>query len=484
MILSNFIQPVRIKAIVVHLFGALGLFGVLLLPPFAVTLVFGAYSYSVIFGLLAAGCGTVGFGIWYNTESVPSLKLLDAIVITSLVYLLFSMLGALPFLPLLNYLNGLFEAMSGFTTTGLSMLNEAAIPLSIHFYRAYLQWVGGMGIIVLSLAILIRPGKAAFKLYRAEYGEQNIMGSVETTAKTVIKIYLILTVVGYIAFLVAGMGAYDGLIHILTTIPTGGFARFPGSIGYYHSPAISATVTLFMILGAVSFPLYYYSFRKNSILNSLKHFFLDDQVRGMMIILGLATVSFLGSFGFNFSNIVPSFFQAVTALTTTGFNTVEVAGLSDVDKFVTTVLMIIGGSSGSTAGGIKVVRLLILLGLVRAVFFRTILPSEAKIPVKFGSLEVKRKQVEGIAAFTCIYLIMLFFSTFGIMRLEGAGLVNALFEVASAEGTVGLSVGLTSTSLNPLSKIILIINMWLGRVEILPVLVLFVPPVWHQFNGR
>ncbi|MEA1993969.1 MAG: potassium transporter TrkG [Euryarchaeota archaeon] len=168
-----------------------------------------------------------------------NLELIDALIVTALTYLLFALLGSLPFLPIMPPINGFFEAISGFTTTGLTMAEEATLPLSLHFFRAYSQWLGGMGIIIVSLAILLRPGKAAFRLYETEFGEENIIGSVVATAKMIIWLYLILTVVGFVAYLIAGMGPFDGLIHILTTIPTGGFSRFSESIGHYHSDLIS-----------------------------------------------------------------------------------------------------------------------------------------------------------------------------------------------------------------------------------------------------
>ncbi len=428
-----------------------------------------------MFGGLALGSIVIGFGAWnLNIFNDEEIKLIDALIVTALVYLMFSLVGAVPFLPVKSFMDGFFEAMSGFTTTGLTMVNETTLSPTLHFFRAYSQWLGGMGIIVLSLAILLRPGKGAFKLYASEFGEANIMGSVIETAKAVIKVYISLTVAGFIAFYLAGMGLYDALIHILTTIPTGGFSLYSESIGFYNSEAVSMTVTLFMILGAISFPLYYLAAK-----GAIREFFEDHQVQALLILVLFGSLIFIISFGPSPGNVVPGIFQTTTAITTTGYNTVPTGALPDGDKFVTIVYMIIGGGTGSTAGGIKLFRLLILFGLIRLVFFRTLLPKEATLPLRFGNITVDREEVESITAFFLSYLIIMVISTLAIIWLEGANLVNSLFEVASAEGTVGMSVGLTSPALNPVSKLILIVNMWLGRLEITPVLVALYPGSWR-----
>ena len=473
--LRKHIHAIDRKLIYIHLCGAVGLLGVLMVPPIFTSLFFGELKYALIFGSLSLGTFVFGFLNWKKISYQKELKLIDAVVVTALVYLVFSVVGAIPFLPVKPFLDGLFESMSGFTTTGLTMMNEAKLPSSLIFFRAYSQWLGGMGVIVISLAILIRPGKAAFKLYSSEFGEENIMGSVEATAKMVIKIYLALTVLGFVAFLLAGMGVFDGLIHILTTIPTGGFSAYSESIGYYDSSIISLTVSIFMILGAISFPLYYQAL-KDGALKLVE----DEQARCLFVLILIGSIIFLFSFGLSFQNIVPGIFQTVSSITTTGFNTVPLGSLSEIEKAVTTFFMIIGGNTGSTAGGIKIFRFLILLGFIRVTFFRSLLAPEAKIPLKYGKLEVGEREAESVAAFFVIYLIILFVSTLAIMALENLGFTNTLFEVASAEGTVGLSVGITSSSLTFGSKLILILNMWLGRLEILPVLVALYPGSWSR----
>ncbi len=472
--ISDHIRPANWHSVLFQLAGALGLFGLLTIIPLIVSVVLGELLYTKIFAGLVVSTIAVGFGWRRFFPSESQMKLTDALIVTALVYLLFSLVGSIPFLPVKPFLDSLFEAMSGFTTTGLSTIDESVLPYSLHFFRSYAQWLGGMGIIVLSLAILLRPGKTAFKLYSTEFGETNILGSVISTAKAVIKVYLVLTALGYLAYYLAGMGPFSALIHILTTIPTGGFSLYPESIGYYNSPVISFTVSIFMILGAISFPLYYISLKED-----FRRFVRDHQVQTLILLILVGTLIFSITFGTSFSDVVPGLFQTSTAITTTGYNTVPTAPLPDGDKFVTIIFMIIGGGTGSTAGGIKIFRLLILLGMIRVTFFRTLLPKEAKLPLKFGNLTVTEEEAESIFSFFTAYLVIMALSTMIVVWVEGFTLIDSLFEVASAEGTVGMSVGITSSSLNPISKLVLIVNMWLGRLEIIPVLVALYPKSWR-----
>ena len=472
--ISDHIRPADWHSVLYQLAGAVGLFGVLTLIPLITSVVLEEFLYAKIFGLLIVLTVVLGFGIRKFFSPGRSMKLTDALIVTAFVYMIFSLMGAIPFLPIKPFLDSLFEAMSGFTTTGLTMMNESTLPLSLHFFRAYSQWLGGMGIIVLSLAILLRPGKTAFKLYSTEFGEANILGSVISTAKAVIKVYLTLTVAGFVAYYLAGMSPFSALIHILTTIPTGGFSLYSDSVGHYNSSIISFTVSIFMILGAISFPLYYISLKED-----LSKFFRDHQVQTLILLVLIGTLVFTITLGPSLDKIVPGLFQTSTAITTTGYNTVPTAPLSDGNKFMTIILMIIGGGTGSTAGGIKIFRLLILLGTIRVAFFRTLLPKEAKLPLKFGNLTVTEEEAESIVSFFIAYLVILAISTLGILWLEGFSLTDSLFEVASAEGTVGMSVGITSSALNPVSELILIVNMWLGRLEILPILVALYPKSWR-----
>ncbi|MFW6181869.1 MAG: TrkH family potassium uptake protein [Spirochaetota bacterium] len=473
--LSSYIKPVDARAILYYLAGALGLFGGAMLVPLGVSLALGEYDHAVLLGLLAGGGLAVGFAGRALAARRLELQLPEALIVTAFVYLLFSLAGAVAFLPSGPYLHGLFEAMSGFTTTGLSMFDPDDLPLSLHFLRAYAQWLGGMGIVILSLAVLLGPGRAAFRLYSTEYGERNIVGSVAATAKIIIRIYVILTAAGFLCFLAAGMKPFDALIHIFTTVSTGGFSRHAASIGHYPSTAVSLTVVLFMLLGAGSFPLYHAAVTRGA-----GSFFGDPQVRVLGLLVALDALFFATRLGWEAGSITPGLFQAVSAVTTTGFSTLPSREFSDAGMFLTTVLMVAGGCTGSTAGGIKLFRVLILAGFVKAALFRPVLPAGAEIPLGAGGIRVTRNEAALAAAFFTLYLVIITVSTFALLWMEGTGFGETLFEVASAQGTVGLSSGITAPGLRTASKLVLIVNMWLGRLEIIPVLVALNPGVWAR----
>jgi trk system potassium uptake protein TrkH len=475
--LERYIQPVHRSTVLTHLALVTGLIGLTDLPPALFAVAVGEYRHAVFFGGLGLALAALGFTLYRRREtSARELQLKDGLVVTALSYLLFGLVNAFAFLPVMPLLDGFFEAMSGFTTTGLTVMDVASAPRTLLFFRSYSQWIGGLGIIIISLAILMRPGKAVFQLYSTEYGQENIKGSVIATARIVTRIYLVLTGLGLAAFMLSGMSFPDALIHILSTLPTGGFSSYPGSIGHFQGTAIPLVVCLFMALGAISFPLYYRLARKD-----LKGLWSDMQVRGFFALLLAGAALFFVLFGPLRPRAVPALFQAVSSLTTTGYNMFDVRVLSPTGKVLTIVLMTVGGTTGSTAGGIKIFRLLAVLAMVRWLVLRALLPGEARLPLAIGRLKPADDDIRILSAFLCAYMIMLGLSAFALLWIEGSSFLDALFETSSAMGTVGLSTGLTSPDLSPWAKLILILNMWMGRLEIIPVLVVFYPRTWLRW---
>jgi len=475
--LEKHIQPVNRNTVLTHLALGAGLIGLTDLVPALYSLPVGEYRYTAVFGSLSVFLMVVGFGIYRRRESsTKELMLKDGLAVTALSYLLFGLVNACAFLPVAPFIDGFFEAMSGFTTTGLTVLDVAALPRTLLFFRSFSQWIGGLGIIILSLALLLRPGKAIFQLYSTEFGGENIKGSVIGTARIVVKIYLILTAIGFLAYILAGMGLSDALIHILSTLPTGGFSNYPDSIGHFGPTAVPLVVCLFMILGAISFPLYYRLARGN--FRSLR---TNLQVRGLVVVLLAAALVFFILLGPGRPRAVPALFQAVTSLTTAGYNIIDSGALSSTDKVLTIVLMNVGGATGSSAGGIKIFRLLAVLALMRWLVLKALLPREARFPVAVGRMRMADEDIKMLAAFLCAYVIMLGLSTLAVLWIEGFSFLDTLFEISSAMGTVGLSAGVTSPHLSLGTKLILILNMWMGRLEIIPVLVVFYPRTWLRW---
>ena len=293
------------------------------------------------------------------------------------------------------------------------------------------------------------------------------------TARLVTKIYLALTATGFIAFILAGMKPFDALLHIMTTLSTGGFSHFSKSIGTYQSNIfIRIAVMFFMILGATNLTLYYHVR-----LGGIKRLFRNLEIIALVSLITIGTLIFWGFAGFNLQSLTDSLFNAITSLTTTGFNVDDPAGWNAPTKFLSACLMTVGGTTCSTAGGIKIFRLLIMLKLSIWLFKRMILPEETKLAVKFGDLPVTDDEIKQISGLLMLYFCLLISST---LIFSGAGftIIDAFFESASALGTVGLSSGITSTDLATGLKGVLIFDMWAGRLEILPVLIAMYPGTW------
>lgn len=473
MSVGRFVVPLDLGAVGYQLGGVLMVFAVTLMPCAVVALAAGDMFQSAAFTVAAAVMWSAG---WLCRRGEPrELRLREAIVITALAYLVFAAAGAVAFLSVTGPVDAFFEAMSGFTTTGLSLLEPAGLPPSLLFFRAFSQWVGGAGIIILSLVVLAGHGSAASRLYASEFGEENLLGSVVATARVVAAVYAGLTIAGYAALLAAGAGAFDGLLHALALVSTGGFSSFGASIGAYDSAAVEAVTMVFMVVGATSFPLLYLVLRRKQ----WQKLASDVQVRTLGAVLVAGTLVHLGFVGWDAGALRDAVFHVASAATTTGFTTTDPADLPDGAKMLSVVLMLIGGGVGSTAGGLKLLRLGIALSLISWALLRLMLPREAKVPLKLGGVTITEDELRRTFALVVCYAGLVVMSALAIATL-GVPAVDALFETASAAGTVGQSVGVTSPTLPSWAKLLLAVNMWAGRVEILPVLVMLHPRNWQR----
>jgi trk system potassium uptake protein len=470
--MREYFTPLNWKIVGRQLVGGFRLLGVVLAVPFFVSLLAGDFGDSLAFGILAACLFTVGHVIFRMIAPENALELKEALVTTALLYLVFSLIGAVPFLKETSFLNALFESLSGFTTTGLSVLEVSKLSASLLFFRAYCQWIGGAGIVVLSLAILLRSGGAALKLYSSESSEENIMGSVVATARVVLRVYLVLTVLCIAAFWAAGMRPFDAVLHALATVSTGGFSPFVDSIGHYSATAIQVVTVIFMWSGAISFSVWF-QFRQRKANHSLAF----HQGYYLLVLSVVGLLVFALSFGASLRSFSTGLFQAASAVTTTGFSNVDQSSLSAGAKLITIILMVIGGSTGSTAGGIKIFRLIVLIGLARWLLTRVLLPQGATVPIKAGERNIDDQALRLTGSFVVLYLAILVVSAL-ILMFTGYSFADSLFEAASAQGTVGLSVGITSASMPTIGKLVLMFQMWLGRLEIIPVLIAFYPGIW------
>lgn len=420
----------------------------------------------------------------------------SAMVTAALGWLTISIVGSLPFLlmpyntitlAVMDSLSAFFESMSGWTGTGLTMIdNEALLPYTLQFWRTFIQWIGGVGVIVLTLSILARPGTGSYVLYKGEARDQKTHPSIVSTVRTIWWIFLLYTVIGIVALTVVGfavqgdgMDPWQALNHAMTGLATGGFSVTDDSIASFD--AISQfVVVLLMVLGSVAFAAHY------DLLNGrLKRFFSDPQLRSMLLLfaIGIVLLMILNVQGvLSFAHLADTFgpaaFQFISALTCTGFASVEtLTTWSESSLLLLSLAMVIGGAAGSTAGGIKLFRAILLykgagwrikqaISTPRRVFVH-------KLGEKPLSKENAMDLINEAAIISFIWVVILSVS---VMLLSSIyldySLGKVIFEVCSAQGNVGLTAGITSMSMDTMAKSMLIINMWIGRLEIIPIIVL------------
>jgi trk system potassium uptake protein len=422
-------------------------------------------------------------------------QLKHGLLIAAFGWLLVAALGAMPFVltawmtdpsttsETLQYFrdpaSAFFESISGYTGTGLTMAARAdLLPRSLQWWRSFTEWIGGMGVIVLMLSLLAgpRPGAASHSLYYAEARSERIHPSINSTLRTMWWIFLLYTFISVIALWGAGMPMWESINHAMTGISTGGFSVTANSIASYDSIAIELVLIPIMLLGAISFAVHYEMMRGNG-----RILWRDFQTRWFLLItlIGIAflTLENLGVIG-GFQSLRDSAFQLVSSITCTGFQTADLGAWSPTGKLVLAAAMFIGGAAGSTAGGIKVMRMLILMKGVQWRFRKIVSPRQAIVPFRLGDSTVDESQVgqrlEDASLITFLWLVFLGVGVIVLLHTVSSEytLSDVVFEVASAQGNVGLSVGITQPTMSLASKLMLCFNMWIGRLEIIPVLML------------
>lgn len=434
------------------------------LVPFAISLVAREFDLSVSFGAVIAASALAGWLLGRRRPARVGRR--EAILVTALAYPLFAALGALALLPALGYVDGLFETMSGVTTTGLSVLDFVATPVTVVYFRAYTQWIGGAGIIVLSVVLLLGASRSAKSLFSSESKEENIVGSIAGTANVILRIYALLTAVGIVALMVAGMSPSDAFLHALASVSTGGFSPYADSVAHFHSVPIMAVLIVLMMASAVTLPLYYAAYRRG-----LHWITRDSQARSLLVFAVIGSIVFVFSGPLDATTAVRGVFNAVSALTTTGFSVNATAAWARPAFAVALVLMLMGGSLGSTAGGVKQFRVGVVLKMIGRSAVKPNLPEHAQVPLSYDGAPVTQDEIGDIVAVLGLFGVMLAVSTL-LLTLSGATVANSIFEAASSLATVGLSSGITGPHAAGWVKGILMVDMWAGRLEMIPLAVL------------
>ncbi|WP_424016383.1 TrkH family potassium uptake protein (plasmid) [Halorientalis pallida] len=385
-------------------------------------------------------------------------------------------------------LNAIFESMSGFTGTGLTMTdNEEVLPHTLQWWRTFSEWVGGVGVIVLTTAILSRPGSGSLTLYESEARSKKIHPSIVSTVRTIWWIFILFTFLSILALWVAGMPIWGAINHGMTGLATGGFSITDNSIATYDSVVIDFVLIPIMLLGSIAFPVHYLILQ-----GDLRNFYSDLQTRWVFTYMALGSAllwSFLyyaGPYETPFAALRYGLFQFVSAATCTGFQTavdatnVALGRWPSYAQLTVTFGMFVGGAAGSTAGGIKLIRGLTLVKGIRHQIADVFYPETAVRRLKINGRrlneeEASREFMEA-AIIVILWITFLIVGTFVLLLAlpsEEYSLANVLFEVASAQGNVGLSSGITGPeSLPTVGKIAFLFHMWIGRLEIIPVLVM------------
>jgi trk system potassium uptake protein TrkH len=463
-----------------------------MLPPLVLALWFGEGN-AAAFSTTLLGVLMAGALFWLPVRlQRRELRVRDGFVVVALFWTVLALVGALPFMlaerPHLSFTDAMFESMSGLTTTGATVITGIdQLPKSIQFYRQELQWLGGMGIIVLAVAVLPMLGIGGMQLYRAEtpgpMKDNKLTPRITETAKALWYIYLGLTVSCALAYWLVGMDPFDAVAHSFSTVAIGGFSTHDLSMGYFRSEAVEMVAVVFMLLAGVNFSLHFVAWRS---VNPLAYF-RDPEFRTYITVLGFAaavTVAYLylsrtfDEFG---DALHHGIFQAVSIGTTTGFTT---SAYFHWPGFLPVMLLFtsfIGGCAGSTGGGMKVIRFLLLFKQGMREITRLVHPN-AQIPVKIGNKPMPERVVEAVWGFFAIYI-----GCFTVMLLvllaTGLDQITAFAAVAACLNNLGPGlgeVGFHYGSINVTAKWVLSLAMLLGRLEIFTLLVLLSPAFWRR----
>ena len=412
----------------------------------------------------------------------------EGFAIVAFGWLAAAVFGAIPFILVgISPLNALFESMSGFTTTGSTILTDIeSYPKGILFWRGLIQWLGGMGIIVLFIAILPKLGVAGRQLFRAEAPgptEDKLKPRVRETAKILWGVYFVISFLQVLALMLAGASLYDALSHTFTTMACGGFSNYALSVEAFNSPLIEYIITLFTFIAGANFALYY-----RAIYMDKNLLFKDEEFRfyTVLVLAASALLTFLLWRDMS-TGVLDSFrlaiFQVVTLMTSTGYATADFNLWSESSKMILIIVMFIGACAGSTGGGIKVVRILILLRHSRTELFKALHPRAVK-SVKFNNKTVPDEIISSIVSFTVIYLLV-FLSSALILSVLGMDIITSVTASIATLGNIGPGLNVVGPMgsfdpIPPLGKLVLIANMWIGRLEVFTVILLFTPAFWKK----
>ena len=419
-----------------------------------------------------------------------SLSKRDGYVIVSIVWVVFTIFGMLPFY-LSGYIpditNAFFETMSGFTTTGATILdNIESLPHGLLFWRSMIQWIGGLGIVFFTIAVLPIFGIGSMQLFAAEATgptHDKIHPRIGVTAKLLWSIYLVLTISETILLMFGGMSLFDAVCHSFTTTATGGFSTKQASIAYYNSAYIEYVISIFMILSGLNFTLYFFMIK-----GKVRKFFSDAEMKWFLYSIGLCTlfitVKLIQNSPMGMEEAFrKALFQVASLHTTTGFATADYMTWEPILWSILAFTMVVGGCAGSTSGGLKDIRLVVLAKIIRNEFKHLIHPN-AVLPIRVNKQVISPSVKNSVLAFTFLYILVLVVGQL-IMMLLGVGFIESFGTVVSSMGGVGRGLGTCGPAyswnhLPDAAKWLLSFLMLAGRLEIFTILLIFTPGFWKK----
>ncbi len=478
------------RSMIIYVLGTvLKLTGIFLFIPVICSLIYHEQEGLPFFvtGLCSVGLGTLA--TLHKPENTVFF-LREGCIATALSWILLSIVGAVPFFltgEIPSFLDALFETVSGFTTTGASILPDVeAMSKTALLWRSFTHWIGGMGVLVFLLAIIPMTGGGTINLMRAESPGPSVgklVPKIRYTARILYGIYMVLTVSMLIILIISGMPVFDSICTSLGTAGTGGFGVKSDSVASY-SGILQWIVTIFMILFGINFNGYYLLLQKE-----WKKALSMEEIRAYLLIIVSATAIITVNVADRFSSIgdalTAAAFQVGSIITTTGFSTVDFDKWPDLSRGILVLLMFIGACAGSTGGGIKVSRILFLFKNTRHQIFAYLHPKSVR-PIKMDGHTSDNETIMGIQSFFAAYLLIFVCSIFPLLAC-GSDLITSFTAVAATINNIGPGLGAVGpmnnfADLNCISKIVLIFDMLAGRLELFPLLVLFSPAIWNEFK--
>ena len=480
----------QIKSVIRILGLLLMLFSLAIIPPIIVSLVFqDNETWSFFYaGILIFVSGLL---LWLPAaQAKTDLKLRDGFIIVVLFWFVLSSFASLPMILSdsleISITNAIFESVSGLTTTGATILNGIdALPESILFYRQYLQWLGGLGIIVLAVAVLPMLGVGGMQLYKAEVAgpiKNKITPRITETEKWLWIVYLTMTILCGLGYYFAGMTIFDSICHSFSTIAIGGFSTHDASFGFYDNQWIELVAIIFMLAAGLNFSLHYLAFKNKSI-----QAYKDDNESFsfifITIFISILTILYIYQLTseMNTREIIRNTFYAVSISTTTGFTNANYFNYVGFLPILLILFSFVGGCAGSTAGGMKVIRVILLLKQGYRELIRLIHPN-SKIKVKVGNSAINERTLETIWGFFAIY-VFVFFTVMLLLMLSGLDFLTSFSAVAATINNLGPGQGEVInnySNLTDVNKWILSFSMIVGRLEIFTLIVIFTPDFWRK----